>query len=321
MCKNLVLIAVLIITIGATSLVGQPIENPKVKRPLKVGYSVPIKAITKEKMQYAKSVGIDYIEIGGLESLIDHHLNFLDNDEDIIDLFRHIKSVLDETGIRVWSIHMPGNAYTDISLFDENRRIVAVNMHLKLLGFLEIFEPEILLFHASHFVAPDQREFRKTQALKSAITLNEKVKQIRGTMVIENGGGNTTVEEGVVLSVMPRSIAEMLEFMSKLPKSIGVAVDMNHIAEPHKLIIALGDRLKSVHINDGNGERCYHYFPCSGEGENDWNKILAALDIINYNGVFMYESKYDDEKDLIECYIHLYNQYKASDLTLLRKNL
>src|SRR5690606_239744 len=136
--------------------------------------------------------------------------------------------------------------------------------------------------------------------------LNEKVKQIRGTMIIENGGANTSVKDGVISSTMPRTVDEMLELTNRLPLSIGVAVDMNHIAEPHKLIVALGNRLKSVHINDGDGiTKCYHYFPCSGEGQNDWTKILAALDAVNYNGPFMYESRYNDERDLVECYYHL----------------
>ena len=64
---------------------------------------------------------------------------------------------------------------------------------------------------------------------------------------------------------------------------------MNHIAHPEQLIDALGTRIKSVHIADGNGKKECHLLP--GRGENDWDAILAALDRAGYNGPFLYEIK------------------------------
>jgi sugar phosphate isomerase/epimerase len=226
-------------------------------------------------------------------------------------MFNEVKNIVDNAGIDIWSIHMPGVSYTDLSTKDENTRLSVVEMHLKMLDFIKILEPKIILFHASHLVSPNEREFRKQQAVKSANVLNTKVMQMKATMVFENGGANTSVINGMTASTFPRTIDEILEFMNRLPLSIGFAVDMNHISEPHKLVLALRDRLKSVHISDGDGStRCFHYFPCSGEGENDWVKILASLNEVNYRGPFMYECHYDDEKDLVECYEYLFLKYQ-----------
>jgi hexosaminidase len=71
----------------------------------------------------------------------------------------------------------------------------------------------------------------------------------------------------------------------------------------------MGSRLKSVHIADGDGEDERHYFPCSGQGKNDWIAILAALDKVGYKGPFMFESKYENVKSFKECYRTLYQNY------------
>src|SRR5690606_39847023 len=81
------------------------------------------------------------------------------------------------------------------------------------------------------------------------------------------------------------------------------------LKNPEKLIDALGERIKSVHIADGNGREENHFFPCSGEGSNDWMAILKALNKANYKGPFMFESKYPDLKDLKDCYYTMFNQF------------
>lgn len=106
-----------------------------------------------------------------------------------------------------------------------------------------------------------------------------------------------------------RTADETVELFNHLPESIYSAIDMNHIKNPEKLIRAMDDRLKTVHIADGTGLAENHYFPCSGKGENDWMAILDALDEVGYSGPFMFESAYEDEQDLIQCYDSLYSKF------------
>src|SRR5690606_11922200 len=115
--KELVCIILGFALFTAGSALGGPQDPITPKRPLKVGYNVSIKAITPDKMKYAKSVGIDYIEVGGFEGLINEDMGFVHSDSEMTTMFREAKKVLDEAGIKAWSIHMPGIATTDISLF------------------------------------------------------------------------------------------------------------------------------------------------------------------------------------------------------------
>jgi hypothetical protein len=95
----------------------------------------------------------------------------------------------------------------------------------------------------------------------------------------------------------------------RLPADIYSAIDMNHIKNPENLIRAMGPRLKSVHMADGHGEAENHYFPCSGQGSNNWVAILAALHEAQYSGPFLYESAHADVKDLKPCYASIYEAF------------
>src|SRR5690606_24850002 len=128
--------------------------------------------------------------------------------------------------------------------------------------------------------------------------LNKVVQSMGATMVIENMlGPNLLLDNGKLERPLCRTVEEMVDVMSRMPEEIGAAVDMNHIKEPEKLVLALGSRLKHVHIADGDGEDERHFLPCSSEGNNDWTAILAALDKVGYSGPFMFESKYENIGD------------------------
>lgn len=281
----------------------------KAAKPLKIGYNISITKISPETMRYAKSVGVSYIEIG-LGALVEKDRTFKVSDEELLNHIKTAKKDIDDAGIKVWSIHMPFGEHIDLSLSNEEDRQQVVTFHKKLLGFLKILKPEIILFHPSWHLGVNERETRKKQLIKSATELNKVVRDIKATMVIENMLGFKLQVSATRERALCRTVEETVEIMGRLPKSIYSAIDMNHIKEPEKLILAMGSRLKSVHIADGDGLGERHYFPCSGEGENDWTAILAALDKVNYQGPFLFESAYKDVKDLKECYEKLYADYK-----------
>ena len=92
--------------------------KPAVPKPLKLGYSAGINDITPKKMAYAKSVGIDYIELS-LKGFTDNDRNFSSSEAEITRQVKAAKKTLDDSGIKVWSIHMPYGKNIDISLPDE----------------------------------------------------------------------------------------------------------------------------------------------------------------------------------------------------------
>lgn len=278
-------------------------------KPLEIGYSISIIKITPESMRYAKSVGVSSIEIG-FGALIEKGRDFKVSDEELLEWIKKAKKATDDAGIKVWSIHMPFGEHIDLSLRKEEERQRVMVLHKKLLGFLEILQPEVILFHPSWHLGLNEREMRKKQLIKSATELNKVVRSMGAIMVIENMLGPELRLGATRERALCRTVEETVEIMGRLPKTIYSAIDMNHIKQPEKLILAMGSRLKTIHVADGDGLKEHHYFPCSGEGENDWTAILAALDEVKYQGPFLFESAHGDVKDLKECYEQLHAEYK-----------
>jgi sugar phosphate isomerase/epimerase len=221
------------------------------------------------------------------------------------------KKAADDAGIQVWSIHMPFGKKIDLSLTDEAERQQVVALHRKVLEFCRILQPQIILFHPSYYLGLNEREARKNQLIRSATELNKTVRSMNATMVIENMLGPELLVDAERERPLCRTVEETQEIMNRLPKTVYAAVDMNHIKHPENLIRALSKRLKSVHIADGTGAAENHYFPCSGKGTNNWTEVLAALEEARYTGPFLYESAFDDAKDLKVCYEAMYNTYVA----------
>lgn len=289
-------------------VLGQPGAVPA---QLRTGYNTSIAHVNTATMAAAKAAGIDAIEVSLGVYVDGQTCEVIADEADIIKQVSEAKKAADEAGIEIWSVHMPFSRKIDISLANEAARGKAVGLHKKVLEYCRILQPKIILFHPSWYLKLNQREERKASMVRSALELNEVVQSMGATMVIENMlGPNLLLDNGKMERPLCRTVEETVEIMSRLPQEIGSAIDMNHIKYPERLILAMGKRLKSVHVADGDGEAEHHFFPCSGEGENDWTAILAALDKVGYSGPFMFETKkYSQLSDVKACYDTLYQNY------------
>ncbi len=278
---------------------------------LRTGYNTSIANVNDATMNAAKAAGIAAIEVS-LSLYVDKMTYQLTtNEAEIVKQVNEAKRAADAAGIEIWSVHMPFSRKIDISLANEDARKQVITLHKKILEYCRLLQPKIILFHPSWHLKLDQREVRKASMVKSAMELNKAVQSIGATMVIENMlGPNLLLDNGKMERPLCRTVEETVEIMGRLPQEIGSAIDMNHIKHPEELILAMGPRLKSVHIADGDGEEERHYFPCSGEGKNDWTAILAALDKVGYTGPFIFETnKYKHVSEVKECYDTLYQNY------------
>jgi len=288
---------------------AQKVNTPK---PLRIGYSTHINNITPENMTYAKSKGIDCIETSFGVLMNKKERTFMLAEDEIIEKVKQAKKAADDAGIQIWSVHMPFGEKIDLSIADEGERQQVVSLHKKILEYCRILQPQIILFHPSFYLGLNERNVRKNQLIKSAKELNKYVRDIHAIMVIENMTGyKLLLPDGKRERPLCRTVEETVAIMNRMPKNIYSAIDLNHIKHPEKLIHAMGGRLKTIHVADGDGENERHYFPCSGEGENDWPLILSALQEAGYSGPFMFESAYPDVKDLKPCYEALYNEFLA----------
>ena len=272
---------------------------------LALGFSIGVDKITSEILTKAKANGIDYIETS-VNRYIDSAGNFLLTDAEMINKVKAAKKMADDAGIQIWSIHMPFGRLIDISLSDSAGRPGVIELHKKVLGFCRILQPKIILFHPSWFLGLNERSFRKNQMVKSAVELNKAVKAIHATMVIENMFGPELLRDKARERPLFRTVEESVEMMNRLPADIYSAIDLNHIKYPEKLIYAMGPRLKTLHVADGTDKAENHFFPCSGQGHNDWVAILTAINAVGYKGPFLYECKYKDVSEFKPCYESLY---------------
>lgn len=311
MIRNLSLVFLIFLSFSGTSTASAP--SAKAPRRLKLGTSVQLKEVTPEKMKYAKSVGIDYIEIGmsSIKMGLTGDEYTIQNKDEVLGLVRQAKQAADDAGITIWSVHMPYGPKIDLSLPNEDDRRKVVQLQKVIaLEFVSILRPKIVLFHPSFFLPRNEMEARKKQLVKSSTELDQVVKQIGATMVLENM--NDAHEQHMVLMQTTKDIVEV---MNLVPGDIYSAVDLNHINHPEQVIRALGKRVKTLHVSDGTGIQEKHWLPCSGKGVNDWVSILSALNDTGYSGPFMFETartEYSDFRELTACYDKMYDDYASS---------
>lgn len=294
----------------SVQLLSAQLQIPK----LRIGYSVSLEKITPESMAYAKANGIDCIEIAGISTWFEKgSRHFVKSDKEIDAQLRAVREATSAAGIEIWSVHMPFGKTIDLSMADESERMAVQRLQEKVLEFCKVLKPKIILFHPSYYLGINERERRKSQFLKSAVALNKRVKAMQATMVIENMLGPQLQLNDSTERPLGRTVEEVQEIMSRLPGDIYSAIDLNHISHPEKLIMAMGNRLRTLHVADGDGLKEWHYFPCNAKGKNDWPAILEALYKVGYSGPFMYECHFPDVKDLKPCYESLYMKTVQSE--------
>ena len=200
---------------------------------------------------------------------------------------------------------------------DETIRQSTVALQRRILRFCKILQPRVILFHPSWYLGLNERPKRIAQLLRSVNELNPLVKEAGAIMVIENMLGHELLRNEKYERPLCRTVEEVELIMKQMPSDVYSAVDMNHIDNPERLIEAMGNRVKTLHVSDGNGRAECHYMPnpYRGKGDNDWNLIQQALYNAEYTGPFMYEvnsKEYNNPQELYECYQMLYRAFIES---------
>jgi len=239
---------------------------PKIHQKLRIGTTISVfgglKGLTYENLEKAKKAGIDCIEItltgyvSGENSIADAELK---------EIYKQVKKDADAVGIEIWSIHMPYGEDCDPSHTDERIRQKSLKLYKNCLDIVQVLKPKVILFHPSWRLGLNERPQRIKQLIRSAKEINVEVKKIGCMMVFENLLGYELLRSPGVERPLCRTKEEMINIMNQMPYDIYVAIDMNHIQHPEELINALGSRIKSVHICDGDGIKECHVLPGRGK--------------------------------------------------------
>ena len=291
-----------------SAFAGEPV--PRLRVGTSSGIFGPVANWTYETFAEAKKAGIDAIEISASKLFLDKEMT----DEGLIEArCRQLKRDLKRAGIEIWSMHMPFGKEIDLSQTDETVRSRSVELHRRVLRFCRILSPRIVLFHPSWYLGHGERDARIACLVRSVEELLPDVKKIGAEMVVENMLGHELVKDANYERPLGRTVGEVLHIMSLLPRNVNAAVDTNHIDDPELLIRALGTRVKTIHVSDGDGRNECHDLPWQGRGDNDWVAVLKALyEDAHYRGVFMYEVKTAEFSDLKACYDRMYDEYVRS---------
>ncbi len=285
-------------------------DAPRLKVGSSSGLFGPIANWNYDTFVAAKAAGIEAIEISASKLFQDKELV---DDAQIEARCRQLKRDLKRAGIEIWSVHMPYGKEIDLSQTDEGIRQQSVALNRRILRFCKILSPRIILFHPSWYLRHGERDARIAQLVRSVGELLPDVKRIGAELVLENMLGYELVKDATYERPLCRTVEEMQHILSLLPAEVYAAVDTNHIDNPELLIGALGRRVKTIHVSDGDGRNECHELPWQGRGDNDWVAVLRALyEEAHYRGVFMYEVKKAEYSQLKICYDRMYEQYLQS---------
>lgn len=290
------------------SLAGH--RAPRLRVGSSSGVFGPVENWTYETFAEARRAGIEAIEISANKLFLGGELT---DDVQIEARCRQLKRDLKRAGIEIWSVHMPYGKEIDLSQTDETVRQKSVELNRRILRFCKILSPRIVLFHPSWYLGRGERDERIAQLVRSVGELLPEARKIGAKVVIENMLGHELMKDEHYERPLGRTVEEVLRIMALMPREVGAAVDTNHIDNPELLISALGRRVRTIHVSDGDGRNECHELPWQGRGDNDWTAVLKALyEDVHYRGVFMYEVKKAEFPELKACYDRMYDQYVRS---------
>lgn len=197
-----------------------------------------------------------------------------------------VRTVLDNPGVELWSVHGPYGRHFDLSSDAESVRENGVAAYFETIEIAAEIGARLVVAHSG---ANENYGLPKSERLNLSIDPFRRIADYAG-------------ERGVVVALepLPKSevgsrLEDVIEIIEKVNRpNIGINFDVNHQFPPEAIpamIRQAGARILSMHISDQDGiER--HWLPF--RGTLDWPEILKALVEIGYTGPLIYETHIHD---------------------------
>lgn len=186
-----------------------------------------------------------------------------------------------EAGVTVSSLHLPFEpGWVNPAGLDVAERARYVEMQSELIEAASACGIGIVVVHPSREPhTEEERAERLAIAIDSIGKLTEKASACGVTLALEN----------LPRTCLCRTHEEMEAFLAAVPE-LRVCFDLNHcLLEPNvEYIRAVGDKIVTLHVSDYDFIDEKHWLP--GVGKNPWGELLSALEEIDYNGKFTYET-------------------------------
>ena len=191
--------------------------------------------------------------------------------------------MLDRTGKKVISYHVPFKQIDDIADPDETIRLRAMSRLRVHIHEASRLGSKLLIIH------PSTEPIDQTKRDVYIAQLRKSMLEIEGELALH--------DMKIALEFLPRlcmgnTMSDMNRMLDGMSDRFGVCLDVNHIMDQYPQIPAiireLGEKLFTLHICDYDGVDERHWMPF--KGVIDFKAAIQALRDIGYTGPFNYET-------------------------------
>lgn len=238
----------------------------------KIGISIyPVTADEKLFADIADA-GIDVVETS---------VGILDADKDTD--YKAYRKYAEKNGVELWSFHLPFAHFHQIepSVKDatlRNNTVLRLSEYIKKAADMGI---KRFVIHPS---GEPIEETERGERLKYSCESLSKLARIAQKSI---EGGVIAVED-LPRTCLGRDSSDILAILDS-DSALRACFDTNHLLKEDnsEFVRKIGNRIITTHVSDYDFADERHWLP--GEGKNDWNSILDALEAVGYEGVWLYE--------------------------------
>lgn len=267
---------------------------------LPVGRSIGVCRNDFEKdIQKAKDLGYEYLDF----DIANKWNRPKEEKEQYRELEKKLAAVK-RVGLKINAVHISFGNRWDPSVLRTFKRKRIVKKIVEIVKRVDKGDPFCYVLHGSFEpISPNKREKRKEALLRS---LPEICAATKNYVCLEN------LPRTCLLNTS-KEAAEILDRAGI--DNLKICLDTNHFLKEktEDAVLVLGDRIKTLHVSDGDYVDERHWLP--GKGKIDWDAVIGALEKVGYRGVFNYETSDPLEviKDNHKALFDRYNEKRAEN--------
>ena len=223
-----------------------------------------------------KENGIPYAELSLRHNELEN-MNFYEKPE-------ILNNLANSSGVEFWSFHIPfGNEINPAILNEKESKEAMAIMEKGIRAAAKIGIQTMVIHPSAEPNKPEERREKMKKSIENMKILSDLCRSLGAVLAVED---------------LPRTCLgncsdEIIEFLDAIP-SLMLCYDTNHLTVQKNsdflnalIEHGLHGRIRTIHVSDYDGIDEKHRLPF--DGVNDWKDILSKLEMLDYNGVFMYE--------------------------------
>ncbi|MBO5480965.1 MAG: sugar phosphate isomerase/epimerase [Clostridia bacterium] len=241
-----------------------------------------------------KAAGFDALDADLCEG------GFLEGEDDIA-LVKSRLAEISKSGLILNGVHLPYGGTRNVAHLDDSMREEAIRRHLEMIALADTYKPRAYILHGSWEPVKDEERAEGLRRMVEAVNYMQ-----------------TKTQTPIALESLPRTCllntaAEMLDVAKKLNKPY-FCLDVNHFLQEttESVIPKIGQWIVTTHISDHDYINERHLMP--GKGKIAWQKVIAALEQVGYQGVWNYELRADEYacmQDIKDNFDSLFGEYNG----------